>query len=87
MCLLIYKLYVLQDTSGFIVNLSACVCVVVVDVFVVVVGNAMWIEMNSTDSLSHAIINVECVDDSADISRAETVSCVCVFYTNTVALI
>ena len=34
----------------------------------------MWIQMNSTDGLSHAIVNVECVDDSADISRAETVS-------------
>ena len=30
--------------------------------------------MNSTDALSHAVVNVECVDDSADISRAETVS-------------
>ena len=33
----------------------------------------MWIGMNSTDGLSHAIVNVECVDGSADISRAETV--------------
>ena len=33
----------------------------------------MWIEMNSTDGLSHAIVNVECVDGSGDISRAETV--------------
>ena len=33
----------------------------------------MWMGMNSTDGLSHAIVNVECVDGSADISRAETV--------------
>ena len=42
--------------------------------FVIVAGTSMWIQMNSTDGLSHAIVNVECVDDSADISRAETVS-------------
>ena len=40
----------------------------------IVAGTSMWIQMNSTDGLSHAIVNVECVDDSADISRAETVS-------------
>ena len=34
----------------------------------------MWIEMNSTDGLSHAIVNVECVDRGGDLSRAETVS-------------
>ena len=38
------------------------------------VGSLMWIEMKSTDGLSHAIVNVECVDRSGDISRAETVS-------------
>ncbi|CAI8053453.1 hypothetical protein GBAR_LOCUS29230 [Geodia barretti] len=35
-------------------------------------GTSMWIQMNSTDGFSHAIVNVECVDDSADVSRAET---------------
>ena len=46
--------------------------------------------MNSTDGLLHAIINVECVDKSADVSKAGTVSmnkthdqnictCVCVY--------
>ena len=34
----------------------------------------MWVQMNSADGLSHADINVECVDDSADVNRAETVS-------------
>ena len=38
------------------------------------IGTSMWIQMNSTDGFSHAIVNVECVDDSADVSRAETVS-------------
>ena len=38
----------------------------------------MWIQMNSADGLSHAAVNVECVDDSGDISRAETVSFVLV---------
>ena len=45
-----------------------CVCVCVC------AGTGMWMEMNSTDGLSHAIVNVECVDNSADISKAETVS-------------
>ena len=36
----------------------------------------MWIQMNSDDGLSHAVLNVECVDDSADVSLAETVSLV-----------
>ena len=34
-----------------------------------VAGNGMWIAMNWTDGLSHAIVNVKYVDDSADISR------------------
>ena len=37
--------------------------------------------MNSIDGLSHAIVNVECVDDSADISRAETVRLSCKSHT------
>ena len=39
-----------------------------------VAGTLMWIEMNSTDGLSTAILNVECVDHSAEISKAETVT-------------
>ncbi|CAI8021400.1 hypothetical protein GBAR_LOCUS12704 [Geodia barretti] len=35
-------------------------------------GTSMWIQTNSTDGFSHAIVNMECVDDSADVSRAET---------------
>ena len=42
----------------------------------VVLGTSMWIQMNSDDGLSHAVLNVECVDDSADVSLAETVSLV-----------
>ena len=42
----------------------------------VYIGTSMWIQMNSDDGLSHAVLNVECVDDSADVSLAETVSLV-----------
>ena len=51
-------------------SLSLSLCV---GVCVCCTGTAMWIGMNSTDGLSHAIVNVECVDGRSDISRAETV--------------